>query len=69
MEDEIPSAIEVPYPLRNPIIVAEGRRDMKWRLVLPGEGLWNGKLWNSAIRFPKPCRDVGLSSTGSQKNP
>ena len=27
------------------------------------------KLWNSAIRFPKPCRDVGLSSTGSQKNP
>ena len=27
------------------------------------------KLWNSAIRFPKPCRDAGLSSTGSQKKP
>ena len=37
---------------------------MKWRLVLPGES-----LWNSAIRLPKPCRDAGLSSIGSQKNP
>ena len=27
------------------------------------------KLWNSAIRFPKPCSDAGLYSIGSQKNP
>ncbi len=68
MGDEIPSAIEVPYPLRKPIIVQKaGGYEMEIGLTRGGPVEW--KLWNSAIRFPKPCRDAGLSSTGSQKNP